>query len=201
MRHQLTAEPLQIKYRPIVDLKVNPRNAREHDPAQVSLIADSIKRFGFANPILIDDKGMIRAGHGRALAAREADLREVPTITLHGLTEHEWRVLALADNQLALNSSWNADILRAELLGLREDGEDVLGLGFREKEIDGLLGNGEDEDPVEVREIEVGEVEDRFWIAIRGPIKDQAAALLALEEAMKPFADVEVELGTIPVEG
>src|SRR5581483_8031165 len=113
-----------------------------------------------------------------------------------GLSEAQYKALALALNKIPENSSWDGDVL-AEILGdLQHEGEDVIGIGFSPKDIDGLLGEPA---AIEVKEIETGPVEDEFWISIRGPLANQAAALKALEAAMKPFAGVSVELGTINV--
>ena len=191
---------ITIVYRRNADLKLNPKNARKHSDEQVAQIAASIERFGFHHPLLIDEQDVIRAGEGRSLAAKTiAGHDMVPTITLTGITDKEWAALALADNQLGLNSAWDEDVLRSELSALQEDGEDVLGLGFSQKDLDKLFEP--EGDDIKVREIATSEVEDRFWIAIRGPLKDQARALAALEKAMKPFKDVEVENGTVEIEG
>src|SRR6202051_2613304 len=80
------------------------RNPRTHSDAQVAQIAASIAEFGFNNPILVDTKAGILAGHGRLLAARKLGLSEVPVIVLDHLTEAQKRAYIIADNQLALNA-------------------------------------------------------------------------------------------------
>ena len=188
---------LQIEYRSPAVIAANPRNARKHPDAQVAEIARSMKRFGFVDPVLVDEHDVIIAGHGRLLAAQQIGLVSVPTITLQGFTETEKAVLALADNAIPFNAEWDVDVLRDEIIALRTGGEDIEGLGFSKKDLDHLFA---DDKPIEVREVPTSEVQDRFWIAIRGPLKDQAAALRALDVAMKPFPEVEVELGTIAIE-
>ncbi len=74
-----------------------------------------MKEFGFTNPILIDPDRNIIAGHGRLLAAKAAQLPEVPTIVLSGLSEIQKRALRLADNKIALNAGWDIEILQTEL--------------------------------------------------------------------------------------
>src|ERR1700680_3544524 len=91
------------------------RNPRTHSDAQVAQIAASIAEFGFNNPILVDTKDGIIAGHGRLLAARKLQLASVPVIVLDHLTEAQKRAYILADNQLALNASWDETLLAAEL--------------------------------------------------------------------------------------
>lgn len=86
------------------------RNPRTHSDAQVAQIAASIAEFGFNNPILVDTKAGIIAGHGRLLAARKLGLKEVPVIVLDHLTESQKRAYIIADNQLAVNAGWNDEL-------------------------------------------------------------------------------------------
>src|SRR6516225_702811 len=81
------------------------RNPRTHSDAQVAQIAASIAEFGFNNPILVDTKAAIIAGHGRLLAARKLQLKEVPVIVLDHLTETQKRAYILADNRLAQDAA------------------------------------------------------------------------------------------------
>jgi len=76
----IVARPqLFIAYQPICDVKNNPRNARTHSKHQIRQIADSIKAFGFNNPVLLDNTNTIVAGHGRVAAAKLLGMSEVPT--------------------------------------------------------------------------------------------------------------------------
>src|SRR3979411_1103514 len=111
------AEPprLTLEHWPIERLVPSARNARTHSEAQIVEIAGSIKVFGFTNPILAGDDGDVVAGHGRLAAARLLGLTQVPVIPLHGLTETQRRQLMLADNRIALNAGWNAEMLNIEL--------------------------------------------------------------------------------------
>lgn len=121
---------MQIEPRPVTDLVPYARNSRTHSPEQIQQLAASIREFGFTNPVLIDPDGGIIAGHGRVLAARDAGLEEVPTIVLSHLTDVQRRAYVIADNKLALNSGWDHDLLRAEVLALGDDFDlDVLGFG------------------------------------------------------------------------
>src|SRR5215472_14858181 len=96
------------------------KNPRTHSDAQVAQIAASIEAFGFNNPILVDTKAGILAGHGRLLAARKLGLTEVPVIVLDHLSEAQKRAYIIADNQLALNAGWDDELLREELAALRD---------------------------------------------------------------------------------
>ena len=113
--HDQGGDQLVITYRAPASLTPDPSNARTHDRRQVAQIARSITEFGFSNPILIDEAGLIIAGHGRLLAAKSLGLAEVPTIVLPGLSDVQKRALRLADNKIALNAGWDFDLLKVEL--------------------------------------------------------------------------------------
>ena len=115
------------------------RNPRTHSDAQVGQIAASIAEFGFNNPILVDTKAGIIAGHGRLLAARKLQLEKVPVIVLDHLTEAQKRAYIIADNQLALNAGWDDEILRAELAALQDEDFNVRLIGFEDEELTRLL--------------------------------------------------------------
>src|SRR5215471_19834159 len=115
------------------------RNPRTHSDAQVAQIAASIAAFGFNNPILVDTKAGIIAGHGRLLAARKLQLSQVPVIVLDHLTETQKRAYILADNQLALNAGWDDELLGIELAALHEDDFNLQLIGFEDDELARLL--------------------------------------------------------------
>src|SRR5258708_30173035 len=115
------------------------RNPRTHSEAHVAQIAASISEFGFNNPILVDTKAGIIAGHGRLLAARKLGLAEVPVVILDHLTEQQKRAYILADNQLALNAGWDDTLLAAELASLQQEAFDVSLIGFEDEELARLL--------------------------------------------------------------
>src|ERR1700676_4739810 len=125
----------RIEIWPIEKLIPYARNPRTHSDAQVAQIAASIAEFGFNNPILVDTKDGIIAGHGRLLAARKLQLTEVPVIVLDHLTEAQKRAYILADNQLALNAGWDDTLLAAELAALRQENFDVSLIGFEDAEL------------------------------------------------------------------
>ena len=121
---------IEIIYRNASDLIPYANNSRTHSDDQINQVASSIKEFGFTNPVLIDEQGGIIAGHGRVMAAKKLGLAEVPTITLEGLTKAQVKAYVIADNQLALNSGWDFDILNLEVESLTEMGFDVSLLGL-----------------------------------------------------------------------
>jgi DNA modification methylase len=125
---------------PVASLAAYAANARMHPSEQVAQLATSIAEFGFNVPVLVDDAGVLIAGHGRVLAAKALGLDAVPAIRLGHLTEAQARAFRLADNQLALNSVWDESLLAAELRELRADEFDLGVIGFDQAEIDRLLG-------------------------------------------------------------
>src|SRR5258707_1493278 len=108
-----TVEPMLVE-----SLRQHPGNARTHSKKQVRQIADSIRRFGFTNPVLIGEDGEIIAGHGRVEAAKLLGLDSVPTVRLPHLSAAQRRAYVLADNKLALNAGWDRELLAIELQGL-----------------------------------------------------------------------------------
>lgn len=121
-------------------LKPYERNARTHNKAQVKQLAASIKEFGFTNPLIVDESGRIIAGHGRLEAAVQLKLTDVPTIVVSGLSDDHRRALILADNKLALNAGWDNDLLKGELMALKDIKFDLDLTGFNSNEILDLLG-------------------------------------------------------------
>jgi DNA modification methylase len=121
------------------------RNARTHSEEQIAQIAGSIAEFGFVNPVLVGDDGVVVAGHGRVLAARKLGLREAPVIVLRHLTPAQRRALMIADNRIAENAGWDEEMLAAELAALKDEDVDLALLGFDDAELDRLLAGTLDE--------------------------------------------------------
>jgi DNA modification methylase len=130
---------LYIEQWPIERLLPYAANARTHPDGQIAQIAGSIAEFGFNVPCLVDERGVLIAGHGRLLAARRLGLTDVPVIRLDHLTDAQARAFRIADNQIALNAAWDDALLSAEVARLKEDGIDLELLGFGEDELDRLL--------------------------------------------------------------
>ena len=136
---------LAIKYKKTTELTAYAKNSRTHSDAQVAQLVASLREFGFTNPILIDSKNGIIAGHGRLKAAQELGYETVPTIELGELTEEQRRAYIIADNKLALNAGWDELILGEELQALDLQEFDMSLLGFSDAELKNYL-----EEPVEV---------------------------------------------------
>lgn len=132
-------QKLEVRYVSTDTLIPYCRNARVHSPEQVQRIASSIKEFGFNNPILVDGEKGVIAGHGRLAAAQLLGLKEVPTIQLDGMTDAQKRAYILADNRIALDSTWDTKLLSVEAEALKEAGIDIELTGFSDDEINELV--------------------------------------------------------------
>ena len=117
--------PDTVERWPLARLIPHARNARTHSEAQVAQIAGSIAKFGFVNPVLVGDDGVIVAGHGRVLAARKLGLADAPVIVLSHLTPTQRRALMIADNRIAENAGWDDEMLGAELAALCDEDIDL----------------------------------------------------------------------------
>ena len=145
--------PAKLERWPIARLVPYERNARTHSPEQLAQLRASIQEFGFTNPILVDAKDGVIAGHGRLAAARDMGLAEVPVVVLDHLSPEQKRAYIIADNQLALNAGWDAEILQQEVMALNLADFDLNLLGFDGDRISSLL------DP---EQIDDGEAPDEF---------------------------------------
>lgn len=134
-------------------LKPNPRNARTHTDKQIDQIAASIKCFGWLVPIVIEDSGMILAGHGRWLAAQRLGLAEVPVIRAGHLTDEDRRAFALAENRIAQLSGWDDKLLAEELNILFEGGYNIEITGFSTTDLDFSVPEAKEEDKPESVEL------------------------------------------------
>ena len=146
-------ESIKLEYLNPKDLIPYANNARVHPESQIRRLMGSLREYGVVIPILISDDNVIVAGHGVTEAALRIGLETVPCVRASHLTEAQRRAFALAANRLAEDSSWNNDVLKLEMLRLRDDyGVDLEKTGFLPREIVRLrldmdLGNV-DEDAV-----------------------------------------------------
>jgi DNA modification methylase len=129
---------IQIQYRAVGDLALDPRNPRQHSQRQVNQIADSIREFGFIMPIVIDDTSQVVIGHGRVLAAKKLGMPRIPVVEIRHLSKGQLKALRIADNRLAQHAHWDERLLGENLLELKElDIEFDLSItGFSLPEID-----------------------------------------------------------------
>lgn len=133
----------------IDSLTLYKKNSRIHSDEQINQICESIKEFGFTNPILIDKNYSVIAGHGRIEAAKKLGLKELPAIELSGLSEKQKKAYIIADNKLALNADWDENILTQELKSLIDLEFDLSIIGFDDNELNQLFNDNENKDPTE----------------------------------------------------
>lgn len=148
--------------RKLSSLNAYKNNSRIHSDKQISQIVSSMKEFGITNPVLIDENSTIIAGHCRVLAATKLGMEDIPCVELIGLTESQKKAYVVADNQLALNATWDIDMLKLEVEELKELDFDVDLLGFDDDFLDNL-------DPLETEEDNVlkeDEYSEKFSLII-----------------------------------
>lgn len=156
--------------------RLNPyaANSRVHTEAQIDKIAAAIKEFGFLNPVVVGD-GTIIAGHARVRAAHKLGLPEVPTIDASYLTPEQRRAFVIADNRLAEDSTWNEDVLRAELHDLHRLGFNLSMTGMGENELSKLVKLSADYQPKLAPEQQSGVVTDDEVAKAKGRLEGRFA--------------------------
>lgn len=136
--NEMNKEQLQVQYIDPLELKPYENNPRVNDYA-VKKVMESIKQFGFNNPILVDEDMVIIAGHTRREASILAGLEQVPYIVASHLSPEQVKAYRIADNKLAELSTWDEDLLKAELWSLQEAEFNLEVLGFNEIDLDKLF--------------------------------------------------------------
>lgn len=156
---------MEIKNKKLIELNPNIHNSRTHNESQINQLVASIEEFGFTNPIIIDENNSVLAGHGRLSAALIIGLEEVPTITLHDLSDTQKRAYIITDNKLGLNAEWDDELLQKELRELFEKDFNLSSLGWNKNELTSFVGNpldnlAEDKDFLGSSEIEFSDIDN-----------------------------------------
>jgi DNA modification methylase len=195
MSDKSTAVALAVSYLPLSTLKAYAKNARTHSKKQIGQVAESIRTFGFNVPILVDEDLTVLAGHARMEAARKLGLESVPCVRLSHMTKAQKKAFILADNKLALNASWDEELLSFELKDLVSLDKDFeMGImGFSTSEIDGLLeavsleepGDPKDDRLPEMSEVAVSKPGD-LWLL--GPHRLLCGSALSAEDCARLMA-------------
>ena len=108
---------MNIESKLLADIVPYAKNAKKHDNRQINNVAESIKQYGFVQPIVIDRDGVIVIGHCRALAAKKLGMKEVPCVCVDDLTPEQVNALRIVDNK-SNESDWDFDLLADELADL-----------------------------------------------------------------------------------
>ncbi len=208
----LAVEPelLKVEPLPISDLRPYSRNPKRHSKQQIRQIASSIEANGFIVPIVVDDKNVIIAGHGRYRAAKKLGLKAVPVTRVKHLTEAQVRAYRLADNKIAENATWDADLLTIELNGILDldVNFDLELTGFDTGEIDIHLGIGdveggetvpapEHDRPATSRAGDVWAIGDHRLICGDALDPDTYISLMDFQQAQMTFTDPEDDAVTV----
>jgi len=194
-RPEAGSSPCQIEWVRAAELVPSHRNARTHSKKQIRQIADSIREFGFINPIVVDRHRRVVAGHGRLEAARLLGLEEVPTISVAHLSEAAVRAYALADNRLPEKAGWSRELLAIELKELTvllpEIELELDITGFEAAEVDAVLVDLGDEKPDPADEVPaaagsaVARVGDLFCLGPHRLLVGDARRLDSYERLMR----------------
>lgn len=158
-------------------------NSRVHTETQVAQIAASMQQWGFTLPILADESMVIIAGHARARAARKLGMSKVPVVIAEGWTDEQKRAYVIADNQLAMNSEWNEQLLASEIAGLNSMEFDLGLLGFGDAELTRMLEPDQDE---QFGEDDVPEVPEAPPVSQTGDVWVMGAHRLAVGDCTDP---------------
>jgi DNA modification methylase len=140
-----------IEWARIETLRPNPKNPRTHPKRKVKDLANAIKAVGFIGVVVVDETGMILAGHARHAAAKLLGMKTVPTLCVKGLSDELVRAFVLADNKFSERAGWNRELLAAELdelsILLPSVDLEISLTGFELGEIDILLADVGEEKP------------------------------------------------------
>lgn len=115
---------MNVVNRKISEIKPYEKNAKIHDEKQIANVAESIKQFGFVQPVVVDKNDVIVIGHCRVLAAKKLKMKEVPCVCVDELTEEQVKALRIVDNK-ANESPWDMGMLAEELPEINLDGFDM----------------------------------------------------------------------------
>jgi len=161
---------MEIEIRATKELKAFDQNARTHSNDQIVEIMNSIKIYGFLDPIEITADDVVISGHARLLAAKKLKMKTVPTITHSHLSDAERRAYTLAANRIQLSAEWDNDLVSSELAFLNAEGFDLALTGFSDDEIDAYLAVARveetfgDEDDCEAVQADSVSVAGDVWV-------------------------------------
>lgn len=192
----MAAKKYKMQDRNVADLIPYVNNSRVHSDEQVLQICSSIREFGFTNPVLIDEENGVIAGHGRLMAAKKLDMEKVPCIILAGLSEAQKKAYVIADNQLALTSTWNMEVLALEVEALQAEDFDLNILGFSDEELNNLVISF-DADEVPPPELASGEKDTlrQCTFTLTDEQYESVMAAIAKAKELGPFGETGNENG------
>jgi hypothetical protein len=131
----MSSDTLEVTTRKVADLIRDEENLKVHPVLQIDQLVASIERFGFNDPVGIDEQNNVLEGHGRLLAADKIGLDEVPVVVISGLTEAEKRGYRIAHNQTTMNTGMNRDAVRNEFQALNLSSDDYMSVGYAQDDV------------------------------------------------------------------
>lgn len=192
----------EMKFVPIDSVKPYELNPRKVLWGGVDALSESIKKFGWQKPILIDKNNVIIAGHTRLMAAQQLGLTEIPVAVADWLTDEQVKAYRLADNKIAELSEWDFEKLAEEIKAT--SGIDFSELGFSEIELFGLLGEFEPEafgDEEEYEDIGAAQLKAKsVTITFEDNEEEALRALLKTDEALRVVYSAEELMARAAVE-
>lgn len=159
----------EMKLVPIEKLIPYVNNARTHNVEQINKLRSSLREFGFINPVIVDADYNIIAGHGRVMAAKEENIKEVPCVLADYLTPAQKKAYIIADNRMAMDAGWDEELLRVEIEALQAEAFDIGLTGFEEQEIADLFAS-DDESEVEDDDFDLNEALEKAAFVEKGDI-------------------------------
>uniref|UniRef100_UPI00405629A4 site-specific DNA-methyltransferase n=1 Tax=Acetatifactor sp. TaxID=1872090 RepID=UPI00405629A4 len=159
----------EMKLVPIEKLIPYVNNARTHNVEQINKLRSSLREFGFINPVIVDADYNIIAGHGRVMAAKEENIKEVPCVLADYLTPAQKKAYIIADNRMAMDAGWDEELLRVEIEALQAEAFDIGLTGFEDQEIADLFAS-DDESEVEDDDFDLNEALEKAAFVEKGDI-------------------------------
>lgn len=186
---------MDVKQIPIDKIKPYEKNAKKHPEEQVDQIANSLKEFGWQQPIVLDNNNVVVIGHGRLLAAKQLGMTEAPVVYAEGLTDKQIKALRIADNKISENGGWDNELLKEDLLDLIDE-IDMTDLGFGDFELSMLTEDFEPEPYDDEMADKYSERENEFLAKERVIITyakedvQKVAELLGIDEIKRVVYDI-----------
>lgn len=173
----------ELIYLPIDEITPYENNPRDNELA-VDGVAESIEKYGFDSPIIVDENKIIINGHTRLKAAQKLGMEEVPVIIKTELTEPQKKAYRLADNKLAEKSTWDENLLMSEIEDLMNEGEEIV--GFEQEEIDALFAHFDYDETGDLEDYENPDDEaERDEVYLKCPHCGTIAEKIKFEKASK----------------
>jgi ParB-like chromosome segregation protein Spo0J len=186
---------MQLAHKPLSWFREDPANPRQHPESQLKKIEAAVRRFGFRFPVSATASGQLIAGHGRLEVARRLGLAQIPTIVLDDVDDRTREALALLDNRIPLDATWDQSLLLEKIRAVLDADAPVTPaeLGLDPNELDRLEKALASANSTVAPIVDASDLALRFVAVISGPIEAQPEALKILEKLEK-IDGIEIKL-------